>query len=701
MDTRAAKLALARKKLKDHQEKKQVTVPKEELSEKSEEKIYKYCESTPIENEKKSKDNHIKHENIEISTSETDSIDLNVTELLISNKRNLEVQIAELQLKLASLESNLRQEINYHNDSKQKICYLETELQNLNNKYLYTMDQLQLQASNIKELNDKKSSLLDENNNLLEKLEFTKTILTAKETENASLHSQLDQLHRELDVTKLQLQQLLNGSNLYIPVSNDPESKRNDELLQKVEYLEQQLKVVQKERDQINVHYEQYATELNEQLKLVTSKNEDLSNQVYHLSNRENSLVDQISEMEIRIQNLQIKSLEYKEQPQILEKNENVEKNIDFNAVQNEYNVVQKQLEAMTTKYEQLQKAYAENERKIIELQEANKVSCSHENISITKLTADIASDKIAAQKATEQNKKLKTSMQELEEDFVKMSQDKLQLTEKITAEKFLNRELTIKLAECEDKCKDMHIKLMAKDEEMIRLQNNYRDLDKEYSELSKTIRKNTEKHDNNEYNQDTLVKEDTEINGKEDNENSMVSEDENKVLPHKHTNDLSCDFRRSSIPKEDAMIKLQERFLKIMSEVADLSDEKHRLEHIILQLQNETDTICEYVALYQQQRSLLKKRDDERSAQVKLFQIECDRLKRQLEELSGILIRFAEDEELAVYFQVESKKKEMDKVRSLLFNLKTNSLVDPKRSDLELSNVYPCNCCSGNLIDI
>lgn len=40
------------------------------------------------------------------------------------------------------------------------------------------------------------------------------------------------------------------------------------------------------------------------------------------------------------------------------------------------------------------------------------------------------------------------------------------------------------------------------------------------------------------------------------------------------------------------AMEKLEERFTRTMKEVAALSDEKQRLEHLVLQLQGETETI-------------------------------------------------------------------------------------------------------------
>lgn len=87
---------------------------------------------------------------------------------------------------------------------------------------------------------------------------------------------------------------------------------------------------------------------------------------------------------------------------------------------------MQANFEQLSTKYEQLQRLYVESDKKIKELNQAleeasNKSECSHDNISISKLNADITSDKIAAQRAAEQNKKMKTDLEELEKAFVKI----------------------------------------------------------------------------------------------------------------------------------------------------------------------------------------------------------------------------------------------------------------------------------------
>ncbi|XP_063376223.1 golgin subfamily A member 2 [Cydia fagiglandana] len=709
MDARAAKLALARKKLKDHQEKKVVlkegNINQEETQSNKEPESYivpdtlSLINSEVVDDDKQTINQVYQNENYTLEAVNVTGPQVNVTELLVSSKRDLELKVNELQLKLSQTETEYAAAVASHNLSKQHINNLEKNLKNLNDKYAAATEDILSKDRLIENLYAEKKTLTDINNNMQDQLEFTKTVLTAKEIENDSLNSQLCKLQNQLDATQLHLQQITNGSaDCVTPKGEKEDSHINVALQQKILNLEQQLKSLQKERDQISSHYEHYVNDLNSQLKAVLTKNEELTKEVQDLTNRETGLVEQIGDMEIRLQNYRIlkEAVDTKART-----------NIDINELQQSYKNTTEVLNELNKKYEELQKCYSESEAKVKELSQARESqSCTHDEISITKLTADITSDKIAAQRATEQNRKLKTSVQDLEEAFIKLSQDKLELVEKITAEKYLNRELTIKLAEFEEKAKDMHIKLMAKDEEMIRLQTRCRELEKQLEQLPS----------------DANVIEPSEVTEHEHiheaegacnhdhhhhhhHHHNNIEQEENKYEVEeavegatKASSETSND---SNIPKEHAMLKLQERFLKIMSEVADLSDEKHRLEHIILQLQNETDTICEYVALYQQQRSLLKKRDEERSAQVKIFQAECDRLRKQLEELGAILMRFAGDAQLSSYFQDEAKQADMAKVMDLLTNLRRNTLIDPKKINVDLSNFHPCSCCSGQLIEV
>lgn len=44
-----------------------------------------------------------------------------------------------------------------------------------------------------------------------------------------------------------------------------------------------------------------------------------------------------------------------------------------------------------------------------------------------------------------------------------------------------------------------------------------------------------------------------------------------------------------------EAMLLLQEKFKSVLDKMADLTDEKQQLEHLVTQLQCETETIGEY----------------------------------------------------------------------------------------------------------
>ncbi|KAI8427771.1 hypothetical protein MSG28_002193 [Choristoneura fumiferana] len=654
MDTRAAKLALARKKLKDHQVKKGVLKEgngneyREDDAQNT--KDSHICENPIVTDAsiRPDDDNIVKQtinltdQNQNYNNCQPLSPEVNVTELLVSSKRNLELTVNQLQLKLSQAESDYSAALNSHNLSKKQLSSLEKNLKNINDKYMIMAEEVQSKDRVIENLHAQKSSLLDENSNLQDQLEFTKTVLTAKETENDSLHSQLYKLQEQLDATQLHLQQITNGSADCITPSNGTQDGHlTVALQQKILALEQQIKVLQKERDQISSHYEHYVGDLNNQLKSALVKNEELVREVQDLTNREMGLIEQISDMEIRLQNYQ----KFKESV-----DSKALANDNINELQHSHAQTMDMLKELSNKYEKLQKEFTDSEAKVRELSQ---------------------------------------------------SQDKLELVEKITAEKYLNRELTIKLAEIEEKAKDMNIKLKAKDEEMIRLQTNSREIEKQLELLSKesTFVEGDEQPTNQENNTELLCIHTHEHNINDKHENHVEIETKEADF---NSGEVSSDISNdSNIPKEHAMVKLQERFLKIMEEVADLSDEKHRLEHIILQLQNETDTICEYVALYQQQRSLLKKRDEDRSAQIKIFQAECDRLRKQLEELGAILIRFAEDPKLLSYFKDDAKQADMTKVMDLLTNLKRNALIDPKKINLDLNIFYPCSCCSGQLIDV
>jgi len=78
----------------------------------------------------------------------------------------------------------------------------------------------------------------------------------------------------------------------------------------------------------------------------------------------------------------------------------------------------------------------------------------------------------------------------------------------------------------------------------------------------------------------------------------------------------------------QHAMKQLEDKYTRVMRDKADLIDKTERLEHIIMQLQGETDTIGEYVSLYQQQRHILRQRTMEKDGYI--YRLAQERLDMQ-----------------------------------------------------------------------
>jgi hypothetical protein len=74
------------------------------------------------------------------------------------------------------------------------------------------------------------------------------------------------------------------------------------------------------------------------------------------------------------------------------------------------------------------------------------------------------------------------------------------------------------------------------------------------------------------------------------------------------------------------------------MRDNADLQDRTQQLEHLILQLQSETDTIGDYISLYQQQRQHLHRRYQEKDDYIK--HLTHDRLGLQVNIKNKVLYK-------------------------------------------------------------
>ncbi|XP_006234058.1 golgin subfamily A member 2 isoform X5 [Rattus norvegicus] len=92
------------------------------------------------------------------------------------------------------------------------------------------------------------------------------------------------------------------------------------------------------------------------------------------------------------------------------------------------------------------------------------------------------------------------------------------------------------------------------------------------------------------------------------------------------------------------AMEKLQNRFLEVMQEKVELKERVEELEHCCIQLSGETDTIGEYIALYQNQRAVLKARHLEKEEYISRLAQDKEEMKVKLLELQELVLRLVNE---------------------------------------------------------
>jgi len=82
------------------------------------------------------------------------------------------------------------------------------------------------------------------------------------------------------------------------------------------------------------------------------------------------------------------------------------------------------------------------------------------------------------------------------------------------------------------------------------------------------------------------------------------------------------------------------------MNSIADLSDEKQQLEYLVMQLQGETETIGDYIALYQMQRSVMKQQVTKKDEYIALVCQDREELKGKLSELQDLVYKLLYERE-------------------------------------------------------
>ncbi|CAF4268261.1 unnamed protein product, partial [Adineta steineri] len=200
------------------------------------------------------------------------------------------------------------------------------------------------------------------------------------------------------------------------------------------------------DNDQTQLQYQQYNTnvqrhiqELNEQIKQLVQTNSLLEN--------EQEAIKQSYEMKIsELQNTQTVHNDTTNNDFILERDALLQENQLFKQAIDEWS---RRFEETRLENEQIIKHLNNKDEYIFQLEKSNG-KVQENMVDHEKLLQATHEDKTTLSRAIAQNKQLKEQLTELQDGFVKMSNDNMNLTNQIQATDYLNKQLNERLAQKE-----------------------------------------------------------------------------------------------------------------------------------------------------------------------------------------------------------------------------------------------------------
>uniref|UniRef100_A0A182VKD6 Golgin subfamily A conserved domain-containing protein n=1 Tax=Anopheles merus TaxID=30066 RepID=A0A182VKD6_ANOME len=540
--------------------------------------------------------------------------------------------------------------------------------------------------------------------------------LTVRNEEYQAAQQSLEQVRSELGLAKVRIDQLTTDDGQDYNAKIESLTQQNLIKAQQIKDLQDVIKQIGTERDQSSQQYQNYVLHLNKEISNLAEKIQELTDENNRLAKSEEAAVRFANELERQIQQqMQRQQSVYVAGQEGLagegdgkwrEQAEQLTAELD--GLRQSYDKLAREKEELMNgniSNEEKQKTDYETQLKQYEEQVAD-LQLTVERLQldkpdVAKLLAEIESGRVGASRAVQQNQELKSQLEEMQRAFVQISNDKLNLTDKLQTELHLGKEMKANYGNLETELGAIREKLHYKDEEMIRLAHENTELSKQIyqqnqeidrlryyesrsndaatlqrelelqkrtaEELRRQLREgsetravvanggseqaNAEPHpaDSAQLQQeiDTLREEKAELLKALNRFQQDRSQEQ--AAQNGGTTAAAFDHQSSivsSIPTIEAMEKLQQRFKRTMLEVAELTEEKQRLEHLVLQLQGETETIGEYITLYQQQRRLLKQKDMERDLQLQQLADDREMMKLKLKELNYLVHRLVQEQQ-------------------------------------------------------
>ncbi|XP_027585749.1 golgin subfamily A member 2 isoform X3 [Pipra filicauda] len=569
-------------------------------------------------------------------------------------------------------------------------------------------------------------------------------------SKNSAMKLDVEDLQKKLEMAELMIQQFSNQTG-----SLDANQQLQMALEEKAS-LEAQVAQLSESLQQLQAERDQYVEKLKEEGSIWQQRVQQLSEQVHTMAEEKEKHMAQIRELEANITELMstsaVKPMDVEPSSPPGPTAAELSLQEEIQRLQQEKEELQGQYQAQVRDNEQLSHLNQEQEERLLELEKAVQ-RYNEESVDRQQILEDMQSDKATISRALSQNRDLKEQLAELQNGFVKLTNENMEVTSALQSEQHVKKELAKKLGQLQENLGELKETLELKTQEARGLQEQrdqcyshlqqytlaFQQLAAEKEELHKQYLLQTQLMDRLQHEEvqgkvtvemhlkelqqtkeslEAVAKENKELQAQisqlaaemdgrilhqlEDDE--AMNEEIQKpsfVIPEKfesheemvtfvtsamsqveqerqglrqqlaaqkqqcrtllqqitalrqeqqHHIALDGGSIMDTVPVEvhealkTAMDKLQLRFTELMHEKADLKERLEELEHRCIQLSGETDTIGEYIALYQSQRAILKQRHQEKEEYISRLAQDKEEMKMKLLELQDLVMRLVRE---------------------------------------------------------
>ncbi|XP_061867431.1 golgin subfamily A member 2 isoform X3 [Colius striatus] len=573
-------------------------------------------------------------------------------------------------------------------------------------------------------------------------------------SKNSAMKLDMEDLHKKLEMAELMIQQFSNQAG-----SLDANQQLQMALEEKAS-LETQIAQLSESLQQLQAERDRYVEKLKEEQSVWQQRVQQLSEQLQTVTEEKEKLMVQIRELEANITELlnkeAVKPMDV--EPSLPAGPTAAELSLqqEIQRLQQEKEELHGQYQAQVRDNEQLSHLNQEQEERLLELEKTVQ-RYNEEAVDRQQILEDMQSDKVTISRALSQNRELKEQLAELQNGFVKLTNENMEITSALQTEQHVKKELAKKLEQLQENLGELKLTLELKTQEARGLQEQrdqcyshlqqytvaYQQLAAEKEELHKQFLLQTQLMDRLQHeevqgkvtvemhlkelqqtkeNLEAVAKENKELqaqisqlaadldgrilhrlegDGVESEEMTEEVQKPSFEIPEKfesqeemvtfltsamsqvekeredmrqqlaaqrqqcrsllqqmaalrqeqqHNVMLGGGSAGDTVPVEvhealkSAMEKLQSRFTELMREKADLKERLEELEHRCIQLSGETDTIGEYIALYQSQRAILKQRHQEKEEYISRLAQDKEEMKVKLLELQDLVMRLVSE---------------------------------------------------------